>query len=92
VNKLSEQNEGNPFELEKGLDSPQITRDLPETTWDTLVWQAFRVAVEISDSKKDVFRLMNDWNDGNDPKLSQKALDKKVLWALLNFDTKFKGK
>ena len=89
---MSEQDERDPFALEKGINSPQITPDIPETTWDTLVWQAFRAAIEISPTKKDVFEAMNDWNDLNDPKLKQASLDKKVLWALLNFDTKFKGK
>jgi hypothetical protein len=85
-------NSDNPFELEKGLDSPPITPDIPETLWDTLVWKAFGEAVEKAETKKDVFELMSDWNDSNNPKIDQKALDKKVLWALLNFDTKFKGK
>lgn len=89
---MSEQDERDPFELEKGIDSPQITPDIPATLWDKLVWKAFRKAVEIAETKADVFQLMNDWNDGNNPKLDQKALDEKVFWALLTFDTKFKGK
>jgi hypothetical protein len=85
-------NSDNPFELEKGLDSPPITPDIPQRLWDTLVWQAFKKAVEIAETKKDVFDLMSDWNDDNNPKIDETALDKKVLWALLTFDTKFKGK
>ena len=89
---MSEQDERDPFALEKGLNSPPITPDIPETLWDTLVWNAFREAVEIAETKKDVFELMSGWNVDNNPKLEQKSLDKKVFWALLNFDTKFKGK
>ena len=85
-------NSNDPFEFGKGLDSPQISPDIPERLWDTLVWKAFKVAVEMAKTKADVFQLMSDWNDDNNPKLDQKALDKKVLWALLTLDTKFKGK
>ena len=85
-------NSNDPFEFGKGLDSPQITPDIPPTLWDKLVWKAFRVAVEIAETKKAVFELMTAWNDDNNPKLDQKALDEKVFWALLTFDTKFKGK
>ena len=84
--------ERDPFELENGLDSPHITPDIPATLWDKLVWKAFREAVEKAKTKKDVFELMTDWNDDNNPKLEQKVLDEKVFWAILTFDTKFKGK
>ena len=89
---MSEQDEQDPFELEPGLDSPQITPDIPATIWDKLVWKAFRKAVQGAETKKDVFDLMSDWNESNNPKIEPIALDKKVLWALLTFDTKFKGK
>ena len=85
-------NSDNPFELETGLDVEQITPDIPETTWDQLVWQALRAAIEISNTKKEVFQLMRDWNGRNDPKLKQANLDKKVIWALANWDNKFRRK
>ena len=89
---MSEQDEQDPFELEPGLDSPQITPDIPATIWDKLDWKAFRKAVQGAETKKDVFDLMSGWNEDNNPKLEQKVLDEKVFWALLTFDTKFKGK
>jgi len=89
---VSDQDERDPFALEKGLDSPHITPDIPETTWDQVVWQALREAIDLSESKKDVFQLMRDWNDDNDPKLKQASLDKKVLWGLTNWDTKYSRK
>jgi len=89
---MTTNSDNNAFELEKGLDSPQITTDIPETTYDQLVWQALRAAIEISNTKKEIFQLMRDWNNFNNPKLKQASLDKKVLWALTNWDTKFSRK
>ena len=89
---MTDQDERDPFELEHGLDSPPITPDIPETLWDMLVWKAFKKAVEIAETKKAVYERMSDWNDDNNPRMDQQTLDKKVFWALITFDTKFKGK
>jgi hypothetical protein len=89
---MSESNEDNPFDPEHDLDCEHITPKTPKTLYDTLLWQALRLAIDVSDTETDVYQNMTDWNANNDPAFSQKDLDKKVHWGLTHFDSKFKGK
>ena len=69
-----------------------ISPDIPPDLWNDLVWSAIRVAIDKSSTRDDVFKWMKDWNDKNNPHLSQKEVDKKTLWALRHWDNKFRRK
>jgi len=89
---MTSQDEGNPFEPENDLDCEHITPETPVTLYDTILWQALRIAIDVSETKADVFRLMTAWNNHNEKKLNEKEVTKKTHWGLVNFDSKFKGK
>lgn len=82
----------NNWKPEDDIDSENINPEIPRELWDSLVWQAIKKAIDQSDTKENVFRLVKLWNTKNDPQLPEKELIQKVIWALQNWDTKFRSK
>ena len=68
-----------PWEPEDGIDSENINLEVPKELWDTLVWQAIRAAIEVSQTKEEVLRKVKLWNTSNNPQLSEKGLIQKAI-------------
>ena len=77
------------WEPEDGLDVENINPEIPRELWDKFTWKAVRAAIEVADTKREVFRLMKLWNKHNDPQLPEAELIRKTQWCLDNWNTKF---
>lgn len=78
------------WETEDEIDAENINPEVPKELWDSLVWQAIRTAIDVSQTKEEVLRKVKQWNNKNNPRLPEKELIQKVIWALHNWDTKFR--
>ncbi len=88
---MSENTEPSAWEPEDDIDAENINPEVSKELWDTLVWQAVRSAIEVSQTKEEVFRRVKQWNTKNDPQLPEKELIQKIIWALRKWDTKFRN-
>jgi len=71
------------------INTETINPEIPRELWDNLLWQATRMAIDVSETKEEVIRRVKRWNKQNNPQLDEKGLVQKVLWALSKWDTKF---
>ncbi len=78
------------WEPADGIDAENINPEVPRGLWDSLVWQAIRAAIDVSDTKQDVIRTVKLWNTSNDPQLPERELVQKTIWAMRKWDTKFR--
>ena len=72
------------------LAAENINAEVPRSLWDNLLWQTTRVAIDESDTKEEALKKIKIWNTGNSPKLPEKELVQKVLWAFRKWDSKFR--
>jgi len=71
------------------IDADNINPEIPKELWDSLAWKAIRVAIETSDAKEEVLRRVKKWNTHNNPRMPEKQLVQKSLWAMRNWENKF---
>lgn len=86
--------ESDPWELEEGFPSdwvptPNISPEVPTERYKAHVWAAIRWAVQIAHDVDDIYRLVEEWNVKNDPRVPDDVLRGMIGWAIKTWDTKF---
>lgn len=83
-----------PWRTESPFENVMIENTTPETSakyrW-TLMWRAIGHALRVFETREEVDEFVLSWNQGNDPRLDEYDLLRKVDWALLNYPSKLKG-
>jgi hypothetical protein len=83
----SNEDEKDPWELEKGIDyehigTPNITPEMPAKECKRLFWMAVRASASISDTEEDVLRKVKWWNGKNNPPIPEKRVEELVRWEI----------
>ena len=83
---MTSENETNTWALGEGIDTENITSAIPKSSWDDFLWLAIRAAIAVSATKENVIMNVLEWNQHNDPKLDERSVVKKTLWALKTWE------
>ena len=86
----SDETETTAWKPEDDIEAENINTEIPRDLWDTLLWQALRIAIDAGETKEQVLRMIKAWNSRNTPRIPDKDLIQKVIWALGKWDTKFR--
>jgi hypothetical protein len=89
---MPEKNNADEWQLEEDderIYAANITPETPKESYKRYVWDATWAAIDVSDTRQEVFRKVLGWNEKNDPKVPESSLVKMVRWALDHWDTKF---
>ena len=91
-----EEAQDNPWELEPGrepdrLYSPNITSDVPKSEWKGYVLQAAKEAIHIAETRGQVYMLVRQWNEDNNPRVPALDLARLTEWAINTWAPELKG-
>ena len=74
------------WDTEDNLIAPNITDITPVALYDSFVWKALEEALSESLTAKSAMDRLTKWNENNSPKVPEKALAKKFVWAVEHYD------
>ena len=63
-----------------------INPAISKSQWDKMTFHAIKMYFDSSKTKVEAINKVKGWNANNNPRLNEKSLMKKIIWALENFD------
>jgi len=82
-----DEGEKSAWEPEPGIDSsmlysPNITPTIPKSEWKEYILQAAKEAIHIAETRGQVYMLVRNWDEGNQPRVPALDLAKLTEWAI----------